>query len=259
MNADVVKLGGSLLENAARRRHALKAITEAWKRGVPTIVVHGGGKRIDEHLEALGLTRSVHQGLRITGPATLEAVVAVLAGIVNKSLVDEFRSLGVAAAGFSGVDAATLVAERHPPVGGMELGFVGAAPRAQTRLVEALLAANLLPIVAPVAAGRDGGILNLNADSAASAIAAGLGASRLVFFTDVEGVRDGAGRTLTRLTAASARHLIASGTAFGGMRPKLTAALSALDAGVPEVVIAGPSRHAEVLRGEKGGTCLVAA
>ncbi|HKB69270.1 MAG TPA: acetylglutamate kinase [Thermoanaerobaculia bacterium] len=255
----VVKLGGSLLENEGRRRRALAAIARAWNEGTPLVVVHGGGRKIDEHLAALGLTRSVHRGLRVTGPATLEAVVAVLAGIVNKSLVEELRGLGISAAGISGVDGATIVAERHPPLDGVELGRVGTAPHARPDVLTVLLSAGLLPVLAPIAAGRDGGILNLNADAAAAAVACSLASPRLVFFTDVEGVRDGAGRTLSRLSAAAARELIESGAASGGMRPKLAAALAALADGVGEIVIAGPDRHADVLDGRHGGTSLVAA
>jgi acetylglutamate kinase len=255
----IVKLGGSLLEDAGRRRRALAAIARAWNDGVPLVLVHGGGRRIDEHLAALGLTRSVHKGLRVTGPATLEAVVAVLAGIVNKSLVEELRAIGVAAAGISGVDGPTIVAERHPPVDGVELGLVGTEPSAQTDVLAALLSAGRLPVLAPVAAASGGGILNLNADAAAAAVAAAFRSPRLVFFTDVEGVRDAAGRTLSRLTAADAESLIASGAASGGMRPKLSAALAALAEGVGEIVIAGPERQADVLDGRRGGTSLVAA
>jgi acetylglutamate kinase len=255
----IVKLGGSLLENAAARRRALSAIAAAWNRGIPVVVVHGGGRKIDEHLAALGLTRSVHRGLRVTGPATLEAVVAVLAGIVNKSLVEELRALGVTAAGISGVDGAMLVAEPHPPLDGVELGLVGTAPRGRPEPVNALLASGFLPVVAPLAAAEGGGILNLNADTAAAAIAGALGSSRLIFFTDVEGVRDGDGRTLRRLTADGAHALLDSGAASGGMRPKLSAALEAIRLGVGEIVIAGPDRHGAVLDGQSGGTSLVAA
>ena len=255
----IVKLGGSLLEDAGRRRTALGAVARSWNDGVPVVLVHGGGRRIDEHLAALGLTRSVHKGLRVTGPATLEAVVAVLAGIVNKSLVEELRALGVPAAGVSGVDGPTIVAEKHPPLDGVELGLVGTDPVARTEVLGALLSAGRLPVLAPVAAASGGGILNLNADAAAAAVASAFRAPRLVFFTDVEGVRDGGGRTLARLTAADAEGLIASGAASGGMRPKLAAALAALSAGVEEVVIAGPDRHADVLDGRRGGTSLVAA
>jgi acetylglutamate kinase len=165
----------------------------------------------------------------------------------------------VAAAGVSGIDGATLVADRHPPLEGVDLGLVGTAPRARACLLKALLSADLLPVLAPLAAGREGGILNLNADSAAAAIAGALGSARLVFFTDVDGVRDGSGRTLGQLTVAGAEDLLASGAASGGMRPKLAAALAALGDGVDEIVIAGPERQAEVLRGGMGGTRLVAA
>jgi len=255
----VVKLGGSLLEDEPRRRRALTAIAELWNRGVPTVVVHGGGKKIDEQLAALGLTRSVYRGLRVTGPATLEAVVGVLAGLVNKRLVGELGALGVRAAGISGVDGDTLVADLHPPVDGVELGLVGAAPRARPDLIHAVLGGGMLPVVAPIAAGSGGGILNVNADTAAAAVAGSLGSARLVFFTDVEGVRDGGGRTLSRLTAAAAGDLLSSGVASGGMRPKLTAALEAIRLGVEQVVIAGPERQTDVLVGRTGGTALVAA
>ncbi len=117
----------------------------------------------------------------------------------------------------------------------------------------------MLPVLAPVAAGTGGGILNVNADTAAAAVAGALGSARLVFFTDVEGVRDGVGRTVPRLTASAAGDLIATGAASGGMRPKLAAALEAIRLGVEQVVIAGPERHADVLVGRAGGTSLVAA
>jgi len=255
----VVKLGGSLLEDAPRRRLAMSAIADCWSRNVPMVVVHGGGKKIDEHLAELGLTRSVYRGLRVTGPATLEVVVGVLAGLVNKRLVGELAALGVRAAGISGVDGGTLVADPHPPVDGIELGLVGTAPRARADLIRAVIGAGMLPVVAPIAAGSGGGILNVNADTAAAAIAGALGSARLVFFTDVEGVRDGGGKTLPRLTAAAAGDLLSSGVACGGMRPKLTAALEAIRLGVDQVVIAGPDRQADVLVGRTGGTSLVAA
>lgn len=255
----VVKLGGSLLENAGARSRAIGAVARVWGAGTPVVLVHGGGRKIDQHLAALGLMRSVHRGLRVTGPATLEAVVAVLAGIVNKQLVGELRALGVAAAGISGVDGDTLVAERHPPIDGVDLGLVGAAPHARPEALRALLGAGLLPVLAPLAAGREGGILNLNADTAAAAVAAALGSARLIFFTDVEGVRDADGKTLARVTPADVRGLLDSGAASGGMRPKLAAALEAVGGGVGEIVIAGPERHADVLAGRRGGTSLVAA
>ncbi len=255
----VVKLGGSLLEDSRQRKIALGAIAEAWAANPSLVVVHGGGRKIDAQLERLGIARRVHDGLRVTDAATLEAAVGVLAGIVNKSIVAELESLGVPAAGLCGADGSTLVARRRDPADGVDYGFVGAGARADGRLLTAILSSGMLPVLAPIAAGREGGLLNLNADEAAAAIATAFRAPRLVFFTDVEGVRDPSGRTVPRLGTREAEALLTGTAIAGGMRPKLLACLSALRAGVGEVVIAGPERHAAVLRGGEGGTCLVAA
>ena len=255
----VVKLGGSLLEDALRRRAALRAIAERWSQTQDLVVVHGGGKRLDAQLAALGIPRRIHDGLRLTDEPTLDAAVGVLAGTVNKGLVAELISLGVPAVGICGADGGTIMASRRSPKDGVDFGFVGAEARGDARIPAAILGAGMLPVVAPIAAGRDGGLLNLNADEAASALASAMGARRLVFFTDVEGVRDPSGRTLPTLRPPDAVRLLSGTAVGGGMRPKLLACLSALHAGVDEIVIAGPDRQAGVLRGEKGGTCLVAA
>ncbi len=262
MNASpltVVKLGGSLLEDRALRGAALEAVAAAVTAGQRLVLVHGGGKEIDRNLSALGIPKRTQGGLRVTDGATLDVVVAVLSGTVNKSLVGQLKERGVRAAGFSGADGETLWAEFHPPVDGVDLGFVGRVMRCDPALLSAVLGAGLLPVVASVALGREGVLLNVNADAAASALASGLKARRLVFLTDVPGVRDASGKVVERLTAASARDLLASTAVGGGMRPKLHACLEALAAGVSEVVIAGPDRHATVLSDGQGGTHLVAA
>ena len=122
----VVKLGGSLLEDAARRAAVVSAVAQAWNAGEAVVVVHGGGKRLDAHLASLGIPRRVHDGLRITDGPTLEAAVGVLAGVVNKSIVAEFREAGIPAAGICGADGATLVAEKRP-------SFRGRGPRLRRR------------------------------------------------------------------------------------------------------------------------------
>ncbi|HEX7581077.1 MAG TPA: acetylglutamate kinase [Thermoanaerobaculia bacterium] len=255
----VVKLGGSLLENATMRGQALEAIAAAFTSGERLVMVHGGGKEIDRNLSVLGIPKRMQGGLRITDPATLDVVVKVLSGTINKSLVGQLQERGVVAAGLSGADGGTLFAEFHPPVDGVDLGFVGRVVSCSPALVEAILGAGLLPAVASIALGRDGVLLNVNADSAASALAGALKAQRLVFMTDVEGVKDASGHVLDRLTAAEIRYLLGSSVITGGMRPKLQACLEALEAGVNEVIIAGPERHATVLVDGKGGTHLVAA
>jgi acetylglutamate kinase len=243
----VIKLGGSLLEDATRRAEALRGIARAWKRGERVVIVHGGGKHIDAHLNRLGIAKRSHAGLRITDDATLEIVVAVLAGTVNKMLVCELARLGVNAAGISGADGQTLTADRHPPIGGVDLGNVGRVRRSDPTLIQAMLAASVLPVVSSVGAGPKGSLLNVNADSAAAAIAIGLGASSLVFITDVAGVLDGKGEVVPSIDADNARALLATNVVSGGMRPKLEAALHALAAGVGSIRIG------------EGGTSLVAA
>jgi len=242
----LIKLGGSLLDDPARRDAALQTIVARWNGGENLVLVHGGGKHIDARLAQLGIAKKTHAGLRITDDATLDVVVSVLGGTVNKMLVSELAKLGVRAAGISGNDGATLVAAQHPPIDGVALGHVGQVTGANCTLVKAMLTYGILPVVSSIAAGPAGTLLNVNADSAAAALAVALRAKSLRFITDVAGVLDGNGTLVPRLAAADAEEFI--GNVTGGMRPKLQAALTALGSGVREIVI-----------GEEGGTTLVAA
>ncbi|MFN7986899.1 MAG: acetylglutamate kinase [Thermoanaerobaculia bacterium] len=256
---DVVKLGGSLLENRELRHSALEAVASAWTSGKRSIVVHGGGKRIDAMLAALDIPKKVQGGLRVTDAETLDVVVSILSGLVNKTLVAELRARGILASGISGADGDTLWAEFHEAVEGVDLGFVGRIVRCDPKLLTAVLDAGFLPLVASVALGREGTLLNVNADAAASALAGALGARRLVFLTDVEGVKDADGNVIPRIDVRAAKALLASPAVTGGMKPKLRSALEALEAGVSEVLIAGPSLHRAALLDGKGGTRLVTA
>ena len=176
---------------------------------------------------------------------TLKIVVSVLGGTVNKMLVSELTKLGVRAAGISGSDA-TLVATQHPPIDGVELGHVGRVTGANCTLVKAMLQYGILPVVSSIAQSEDGALLNVNADSAAAALAVALQAKSLRFITDVAGFLDASGAVVPVLRANEAETFLESVT--GGMKPKLQAALSALRAGVGAIEI-----------GENGGTHLVAA
>lgn len=259
MTRIVVKLGGSLLENPELRQEALAAIASAWKSGVSLVVVHGGGKRIDTLLRQLGMPKMTHRGLRITDTPTLEVVVATLAGTVNKLIVSELTALGVSAAGISGADGETISATLHPPVDGVDLGHVGTVRTAHSTLIEGISGSGFLPVVASLGIGPDGALLNVNADSAASALAIALRAEALVFLTDVDGVRDADGAVMPVITPASVESLLANAVVTGGMEPKLRASVEAIAAGIGRVVIAGPSQHAAALMEGKGGTSLVAA
>ncbi len=235
----VIKLGGSLLDDVQRRTAALQEIAAAWHAGEEIVLVHGGGKHIDANLAKLGIAKKTHAGLRITDDATLDVVVSVLAGTVNKSLVAELTVLGVTAAGISGSDASTLVAEKHAPVDGVDLGHVGKVVSSDPTLIKAILRQRILPVVSSVAQGPNGTLLNVNADTAACAIAAGIKARSLQFITDVAGLLDANGAVVKRLTAVDAHAYLASNVVKGGMKPKLEAALHALAAGVRTIHIGG--------------------
>ncbi len=238
----VVKLGGSLLDDAARRADALQGIAESWVGGDSVVLVHGGGKHIDLWLAKLGIPKRTHAGLRITDDATLEVVVAVLAGSVNKMLVSELTALGVRCAGISGADAKTLVADVHEPVDGVDFGHVGRVTSSNGTFIRTMLDEGILPVVSSIAQGPKGALLNVNADSAAAAIAAAVGATSLQFITDVAGLLDANGTVVPSLTANDAHALLASDIVTGGMKPKLQAALGALAAGVPKIKIGGGTR-----------------
>jgi acetylglutamate kinase len=254
----VVKLGGSLLENDAARAAVVSTIARRWRAGERIVLVHGGGKRIDAELGARGIPRRIHEGLRVTDGPTLEVVVAVLSGPVNAGLVRELADCGADAVGLCAADG-DLRAERHPPIGGVDLGFVGIVSAVDPGRLESLVAAGRLPVVAPLASGPGGGWLNVNADAAAAAIAAAVGAHRLLFLTDVEGVADEAGRLRSVLDPPEVLRLLDGPAISGGMRPKLAACLAAARSGVREVVIAGPGRREAALAGGPGGTALVTA
>jgi len=255
----VVKLGGRILEEPERRGAALDAIAARYRAGDRFVVVHGGGRQVDAALERAGIPKRTHEGLRVTDEATLDVVVSVLAGLVNKRLVSDLIARDVDAAGISGADGGTLIAEAHPPTQGVDLGRVGRVVACRPRVILAILSAGALPVVASIAATAAGELLNVNADAAASALAPALGARRLLFLTDVEGVFDADGRVVRRIDAAGLSRLLASDAVRGGMRPKLHASLEAIARGVGEVVIAGPRRHVAALATGKGGTRVGAA
>ena len=259
MSVIVVKLGGSLLEDASLRNSALDAIAARWSAGRPLVLVHGGGKHIDAALQAAGIPKKTAGGLRVTDEKTLPIVISVLAGTVNKSLVSELAAKDIPAVGLSGADGAILGAEFHPPIDGIDLHHVGRIQSAHAEILETLLDRGFLPVIASLALGPGGTILNVNADSAAAAIAVAIGATRLVFLTDVEGVLDRSQNVVPMLDAHQAKSLLGSEVIRGGMRPKLTAAIQAIQKGLQEVVIAGPSTHVSALAGGLGGTQLVAA
>lgn len=224
----VVKLGGAVVAEQAR---TLADVARRARSG-GFIVVHGGGRRLSEWLERLGIPTGFEAGLRVTGDDALEVAVGVLGGIVNAEVVAALRASGANAVGLTGIDGGMLLAERN-----RSLGRVATVRRARPELLASLVAGGWLPVVAPLALDETGVICNANADDVATALAAAL-RTTLVLLTDTDGVRDAGGRTLGELDAPAAAALIAEGVIAGGMVPKVRGGLAALDGGAGEVVIA---------------------
>jgi acetylglutamate kinase len=235
----VVKLGGTTIDD---QRHVLDEVATVARRR-PVVLVHGGGKRITEWLDRLGVQSRFEGGLRVTDAAALEVAAAVLRGVVNSELVSTLRDLGVDAVGLSGVDGGLLVAERVPNV-----GLVAHVVGLRRDLIDAILVGGQVPVVAPLARDEQGIVCNVNADDAAAGIAAGLGARQLVLLTDVDGIRDAGGRRLDSITADEAESLIDRGVIAGGMVPKVRAALAALTWNGSEAVIADSSAPGALAR-----------
>jgi acetylglutamate kinase len=250
----LVKLGGTLLDAEATREPLARQIA-AVSRTVPVVVVHGGGQQMTRYLAERGVESQFVNGLRVTTPTVLDAVVKVVAGSVNRQLVATLNRAGARAVGISGIDAGLVEAEQMDPA----LGSVGRVTRADPALLDALLAGGFLPVVACVAGDREGRVYNVNADQMAVACAVAFGADQLIFLTDVAGVLDAGKRLLPHLTMAQGEELIAAGIATGGMLAKLNAATGALRQGVPQVrICAGAARGVleRILAGEDAGTRL---
>jgi len=249
----LVKLGGTLLDSAESRNSLAGQLARARVGGTELVVVHGGGKQMTRYLAERGIESQFVDGLRVTTPETLDAVLKIFAGSVNHELVASLNRAGALAVGISGIDALLAEAEEMHPA----LGAVGRVTRSNPKLLQVLVENGFVPTVACVAGDREGRIYNVNADQMAVACATAFRAERLVFLTDVEGVLDGERQIRRMLTAAESRDLIAGGAATGGMQAKLNAALDALAGGVPRVRIApGAAPHvvARVLAGDEVGT-----
>jgi len=240
----LVKLGGTLLDAPESRSSLAAQIASARACGVEIAVVHGGGKQMTRYLADRGVESRFVNGLRVTTPETVDALLKVFAGAVNHELVASLNGAGALAVGLSGIDAFLAEAEQMDPA----LGAVGRITQANGALLHLLTAHGYLPVVACVAGDRAGNIYNVNADQMAAACAVAFGARRLIFLTDVEGVLDASKRLLPALTLAESRELISSGVAAGGMQAKLNAALAALEDGVEQVVIAPGAAENALLR-----------
>jgi acetylglutamate kinase len=251
----LIKLGGTLLDAAESRDRLAREIAKLAERE-QVVVVHGGGKQMTRFLAERGVESRFVNGLRVTTDEVIDAVVKVFAGSVNAQLVSAFRAAGANPVGLSGLSGKLVDAVQLDP----ELGYVGKPEASDGRLLEVLVRESYLPVVACVAGNRNGSIFNVNGDQMAAACAQGFVADRLIFLTDVEGVRDVSGRTCEKLTVAQGLQLISSGVATGGMQAKIEAAVTALHHGVERVLIAPGAQSGiidQLLAGAQVGTSFV--
>jgi acetylglutamate kinase len=241
----VVKYGGAAMEEEHLKKEFAKDIVLLKYVGINPIVVHGGGPEIERMLKKLNIPSRFVDGLRVTDEATLNVVEMVLSGSINKQIVQEIHRMGGQAIGLSGKDGKLLLAEK---VTGKDIGFVGNIAKVNTSIIRSISDAGFVPVIAPLATGADGMGYNVNADTAAGAVAKALGADKLILLTDVPGVLDGNGKTISGMTASQAGKLVKSETVKGGMIPKITCCLDALQGGVKKThIIDGRVPHALLL------------
>ncbi|SHL38129.1 acetylglutamate kinase [Roseibium suaedae] len=253
----VVKYGGHAMGDPELGKAFARDITLLRQSGVQPVVVHGGGPQIGSMLTRLGIVSEFQGGLRVTDKATVEIVEMVLAGSINKEIVQTINAEGGRAVGLCGKDGNMVTAEKLrrtsiDPDSNIEkvidLGFVGEPATVNPTVLKLVLKEDLIPVIAPVAPGVDGETYNVNADTFAGAIAGSLNAKRLLFLTDVPGVLDKEGKLIKQLTVARAKELINDGTISGGMIPKVETCFEALEQGVEGVVILnGKVPHAVLL------------
>ncbi|MGQ0673960.1 MAG: acetylglutamate kinase [Hyphomicrobium sp.] len=241
----VIKFGGHAMGDEALSNAFAQDVVYLKQSGVNPIVVHGGGPQIANMLKKLDIKSDFVHGLRVTDKATVEIVEMVLAGLINKDIVSAINRQGGKAVGISGKDANLMIARRitempDPKTNVMtpvDLGFVGDPAEVNPHIVDVISKSDLIPVIAPVGATRDGETMNINADSFASALAARMQAKRLLLLTDVEGVLDRQGKLIEELSVDEARDLIRDGTISGGMIPKIEGCIEVVEAGVEAVVI----------------------
>jgi len=248
----VIKLGGATLGS---HDTAIEDIVELQRQGKSLVIVHGGGKLITEWLARQGVSAKFVQGERVTDKATLEVVISVLAGLVNKEIVAAINSLGGQAIGISGIDGSLIQGQ----IKDIELGYVGTVVKVNLTPLEALLESGYIPVVAPLSlhlsdkSDEAPQMLNINADAVAGEIAAAIVAEKLIFLTDVAGICDHSGKLLPQLSPGEADALMASGVASGGMIPKIKACLGALSKTATTSIIDGRQPHALLRELEEGG------
>lgn len=229
----VIKLGGHAMGSDEAMDEFARDIVLMQQVGVNPVIVHGGGPMINAMLDKLNIESQFVNGKRVTDEATVEVVEMVLSGVVNKRIVQAISRQGGKAVGLSGKDSNLIVCDQTNP----DLGFVGTPAEMNPDLLTDLFSHDIIPVIAPLGAGRDGETFNINGDTAAGAIAGALKADRLLLLTDVSGVKNADGEVVTELRAETIRQMTRDGVIAGGMIPKTETALQAIHDGVRAVVI----------------------
>ena len=253
----VIKYGGNAMINEELKQQVMEDIALLWLIGVKVVLVHGGGPEISETMKKLGKEAVFIDGLRVTDKETVDIVQMVLAGKINKTLVNLIQMKGGHAVGLSGIDGGILEAK----VKDERLGFVGEVTKVRPQPIMDLLEKNYIPVVSTVASDRQGNTYNINGDTAAAYLAGALGAERLIMMTDIAGIlrdKDDPTTLIPQITVSEAKKLYDEGIISGGMIPKVDCCIEALEHGVNNVVIMdGRIPHSilmELLTDEGAGT-----
>ena len=256
----VIKYGGNAMVNESLKQQVMEDIALLWLIGVKVVLVHGGGPEISSTMKKLGKQAQFVNGLRVTDKETVDIVQMVLAGKVNKDLVNLLQMKGGHAVGLSGIDGGILEATMKNE----SLGIVGDITKVRTQPITDLLEKGYIPVVSTVASDRQGNVYNINGDTAAAVIAGALQAERMILMTDIAGIlrdKDDPNSLIPDLTVGQARQLFYDGVISGGMIPKVDCCIEAIEKGVKHVVIMdGRVPHSilmELLTDEGAGTMVV--
>lgn len=255
----VIKYGGAAMTQEHLKQTFAKDVTILRKIGINIVIVHGGGKEITDTAKALGIETKFVNGQRYTDERMIEVVLSVLAGTINKEIVNLINTNGGNAIGLCGVDNMLLKARKQSN-NGIDLGLVGDIVSVNIPFINLLLQNGMMPVIAPVGVGENGQLLNINADLAAGAVASALRAEKLVYLSDIEGILVN-GKLISTLKKSEAGKFMQEGAIFGGMIPKVTSAFDTLGAGVSKVhIIDGRIKHSlllEIFTDEGIGTQMV--
>ena len=256
----VVKYGGAAMIEEHLKQNFAQDIVLLQSLGMLPVIVHGGGPEVSKAMEQLGQEVSFIDGLRVTSSENLKVTEMVLSGTINKEIIAHINTFGGKAVGVSGKDGHLIEAGKKSHKGGIDLGFVGEIKKVNPELLMVLLKQGFLPVVSPIGLGKDGVTYNINADTTASRIAVSLGAYKIIFMTDVEGVLE-KGKLCAQLTSSEVEKLIEKNVITGGMSPKVDAGLYCVKNGVESAqIINGTEPHsviAELFTDQGIGTKIV--